>query len=435
MHKIFNPNLKTFWSYNNYATLRKARYRVLYGGRASSKSHEFATMIAILMLKSPIKVLCVRAFQNKINESVKGLIEGKISSLGLSPYFTLTTSNITCINGSKALFYGLSRNTGEIKSLEGIDIAWVEEGQFLTKDMWDILDPTIRKEGSEIWVSFNPMSRNDFIYKYFIGEDKKNAIVKKINYQENPFLSDTMKRVIELYRNDPVTKDDYPHVYLGATNDDLENVCISLRLLSKNIADIYPNGKYIRIGVDIGDGGSDVSAVAIVDKDTKTCIFAKEIRHARGEQIEIIKELRYWFISGYNIEVVYDAIGVGAGFKQLLSNSFGGYKFKITPFVASEKPKQPNKRYGDIRNKDFFKNVKIQAWIALRDLLRDGRAKFFHFDLLDKVYDELSTPLLVEVEDKKIRLETKEELKKRGVKSPNLADSVIMAYYDLVPKW
>ena len=432
---ILNPNLKSFWSDDNYVTLRKARYRVLYGGRASSKSHEFATMLVLLMLKSPIKVLCVRAFQNKIDDSVKKLIEEKIHALKLTPYFAIQSTNISSIYGSKALFYGLSRNTGEIKSLEGIDIAWIEEGQFITKDMWDILDPTIRKEGSEIWVTFNPQSRNDFIYQYFIGEDKSNAIVEKINYDRNPFLSKTMRDVIEAYRIDPITKDDYPHVYLGATNDDLENVCISLKILSQSITDIYPKIEAIRIGIDIGDGGTDCSAISIIDKDTKTCFFSTEVRHGRGEQVAIIKELKKWFKGGYKIEIVYDAIGVGAGFKQLLLDNFKGFHFKITPFIASEKPKQPNKRYGDVKNIDYFKNVKIQAWIALRDLLREGKAKFFQFDILDRVFDELSTPLLVEIEDRKVRLETKEELKKRGVASPNLADSVIMAYYDLLPMW
>ena len=394
-----------------------------------------ATMLILLMLKSPIQALCVRAFQNKIDDSVKKLLEEKIHTLELDKYFHIQTTNITCKNGSKALFYGLSRNTGEIKSLEGTDIAWIEEGQFITKIMWDILDPTIRKSKSEIWVTFNPQSKNDFIYKYFVGEAKSNAIVKKVNYNENPFLSDTMRDVIENYRQDPITKDDYPHVYLGATNDDLENVCISLKLLSDAFIETKPlKISHVRIGVDIGDGGTDCSALSVVDKDTKICLFACEVKHGRGEQIKILEILRGW-ITKFKCEIVYDAIGVGAGFKQLLLDNFRGYKFKVTPFVASEKAKRPNKRYGDVKNKDYFKNAKVQAWVNLRDLLREGKAKFFQFDNLDMVIDELSTPLLVEVEDRKVRLETKEELRKRGVKSPNLADSVIMSYYDFAPLW
>ena len=119
---MLNPMLINFWSRDDLLSLRKARYRVLYGGRASSKSHEMATMITLLMAHSPIQVLCVRAFQNKIDDSVKKLIEEKIETLHLSKYFIVQSTNITCVNGSKALFYGLSRNTGEIKSLEGIDI-------------------------------------------------------------------------------------------------------------------------------------------------------------------------------------------------------------------------------------------------------------------------------------------------------------------------
>src|SRR5690606_37823037 len=131
----------------------------------------------------------------KIKDSVYTLIAAQIDNFK-SPGFNVMATEIKHVNGSDFTFYGIERNTDEIKSFEGADILWIEEAHNLTAEQWKILEPTIRKESSEIWISFNPKFISDFIYQRFIINPPPNTIVRLINYTENQFLSQTMLDVI-----------------------------------------------------------------------------------------------------------------------------------------------------------------------------------------------------------------------------------------------
>jgi phage terminase large subunit len=437
-----NINLREFWfNGSDLSVLRPARFRVLYGGRASSKSHEFATMLIVLMLRSRITVLCTRAFQNRIEDSVKNLLEQKIDFLSVSDQFITTKTNITCVNGSRVLFYGLSRNTAEIKSLEGVDICWIEEAQFITEQMFDILAPTIRKEGSEIWATFNPENRNDFFYKTFVVEKKSNSIVKKINYTENPFLSDTMLGEIKEFKTSSATKGRFGHVYLGECNDS-GNSCIPYSIFANSITSKYKKSKTLIIGVDVGDGGEDPSAVCLYDTDT--IVDCYEIEHKRDD-FEFLADKIMSILTGYkNYVLKYDSVGVGAGFGAIMRMKIKkvGVKCDVVRFVASNSPTHKNSFYRSageatqIKNKDLFMNLKIQQWVLFRDKLLNGELLLYNnIKYLDKLKIELSTPSIVAKEDRKIRLESKDELKKRGVPSHNLADSAIIAVSEINQGW
>ena len=154
-----NPRLRDFWQDDN-GRLIQARHRILYGGRASSKSWEFAGRIAHISQEYQTRVLCVRRYQNKIKDSVYTLIKNQIDNFDLHG-FDVRASEILHKNGSEFAFYGIERNVDEIKSFEGADVLWLEEAHNLTKEQWEILEPTIRKQGSEIWISFNPQLITD----------------------------------------------------------------------------------------------------------------------------------------------------------------------------------------------------------------------------------------------------------------------------------
>jgi phage terminase large subunit len=144
-----NPVLRSFWR-------EPARNRVLYGGRASSKSWDAAGFATFLASNYKIRVLCVRQFQNKIDESVYTLLKHQIERFGLSDQFRILDNKIIGREtASEFLFYGLWRSIDEIKSLEGIDILWIEEGHNLTEEQWKVLEATIRKEDSQVWIIFN----------------------------------------------------------------------------------------------------------------------------------------------------------------------------------------------------------------------------------------------------------------------------------------
>ena len=159
---------------------RPARYKVYYGGRGGAKSRTFARALVLRAYQQPTRVLCTRELQTSIEDSVHRLLTDTIKDLGLDAFFDVTRSAISGLNGSLFLFEGLRFNTKQIKSTEGIDICWVEEADAVSNDSWDLLIPTIRKEGSEIWISFNPDSPDDPTYKRFVASPPPGAIVRKV---------------------------------------------------------------------------------------------------------------------------------------------------------------------------------------------------------------------------------------------------------------
>ena len=162
MSVTMNPYLKDFWK-------TKSRNKILYGGRTSSKSWDTAAHAVRLSSNLTLKFLCIRQFQSSIKESVYSLILSQIERFGLLSEYKITDTSITHnITGSTFLFFGIARNISEIKSTEGVDILWIEEAHNLNKEQWEIINPTIRKENSEIWIVFNPNNRTDFVFQRFI---------------------------------------------------------------------------------------------------------------------------------------------------------------------------------------------------------------------------------------------------------------------------
>ena len=185
------------------------RYKVMYGGRGGAKSWSIARALILRAYSEKLRILCAREYQTSISDSVMSLLVKQISELGLTAWFSVTKTKITSLTtGSEFIFKGLHFSIDEIKSTEGIDICWVEEAQVVSKRSWDVLRPTIRKEGSEIWVSFNPELETDPTYKMFITENLPDSWVQKVSWSDNPYLSTALEaeRRISL-ENDPEAYD------------------------------------------------------------------------------------------------------------------------------------------------------------------------------------------------------------------------------------
>lgn len=170
------------------------RYKVLYGGRGGAKSWGIARALLIQGVQRPIRILCAREVQKSIQDSVYQLLIDQIAELHLSAFYQATLSEIRGANGTKFIFAGLQHNVDSIKSKEGIDIVWCEEAQTITKSSWDKLIPTIRKENSEIWVSFNPELDTDETYKRFVLQPPTNSTVIKVNWQDNPWFPEVLRQ-------------------------------------------------------------------------------------------------------------------------------------------------------------------------------------------------------------------------------------------------
>ena len=258
------------------------------------------------------KFLCVRQFQNKIEESVYTLLKMVINKRGLVGQFTILNNKIIHnFTGSEFVFYGLWRHIDEIKSTEGVDYCWIEEGHALTPSQWEILEPTVRKENSEFWIVFNPNISTDFVYQRFVVNPPPKTITRQRNYTENINLSNTAIDVIEAKKAEDM--EEYTHIYLGEPYDDDESVIIKRSWLTA-ATDAHiklgfePTGQR-RIGFDIADDGGDRCCNVLAHGSV-----ALEMDHWKANEDELMKSAKHTYHNAvqWQAHVTYDATGVGA---------------------------------------------------------------------------------------------------------------------------
>jgi phage terminase large subunit len=196
-----------------------ARYKGAKGGRSSGKSHFFAEMAVEEMVSDPsLRFVCIREVQRSLKFSAKSLIESKIRKMGVSHLFQVLEREIRRVGGTGVMiFEGMQDHTADsLKSLEGFGRAWCEEAQALSKRSLDLLLPTIRAEGSEIWFSWNPDQPTDPVDQLLVANQPANAVVVHVNYTDNPFCPQVSKDEARLLRStDP---DAYDHVWGGGYN-------------------------------------------------------------------------------------------------------------------------------------------------------------------------------------------------------------------------
>jgi len=436
-----NPALKDFW-------LQPARNKVLYGGRASSKSWDAAGFAVYLGDNYKLRFLCARQFQNKIAESVYTLLKIQIERFGLQDRYEIQRDKIiNRYTGTEFLFYGLWRHIDEVKSLEGIDVCWLEEAHNITESQWEILEPTVRKEHSQFWIIFNPRLATDFVWKRFVSSPPPNTVVRKINYTENPFLSQTMLDLIAAAKEED--HDEYEHIYLGVPRNDDESVIIKRSWIeaaidAHKVLGFEASGAR-RLGFDVADSGNDLCAN--VEAHGSVAQWADEWK---GQDDELLKSCMRTYERARQREasIVYDSIGVGASagakFAELNAAHPKLRKIHYSKFNAGGAVFNPDGQYQPgIKNKDMFSNIKSQAWWLVADRFRNTynavrKGETFRDDELisiasdcphlDKLIDELSTPKRDYDANGRVKVESKKDMAKREVASPNLADAFIMCF-------
>ena len=218
-----------------------SRYKVLYGGRGSGKSWGVARALLLTGIQKPLRVLCARELQNSITDSVHALLADQIKTLNLESFYEIQNTVIYGKNGTEFLFAGLKHNVTKIKSFEGVDVCWVEEAQTVSKSSWDVLLPTIRKDSSEIWITFNPELDTDETYKRFVVSPPANAIVQKVNWSDNPWFPQVLRdEKDDLKARD---MDAYLNVWEGNTRQVLDGAVYATELRKaqeeNRIRDIY----------------------------------------------------------------------------------------------------------------------------------------------------------------------------------------------------
>ena len=190
------------------------RYKVAYGGRGSAKSWSYARALLALGFGKKLRIGCFREVQKSIKDSVHRLLSDQIESMGLGNFYEVLDTEIRGANGTNFLFSGLSTQTAEsIKSYEGLDIAWCEEAQAISRKSWDTLIPTIRKPDSEIWISFNPELDTDETYVRFVVSPPPNSHVAECNYSDNPWFPEVLEQ--ERLHCKLTNAEDYAQIWEG----------------------------------------------------------------------------------------------------------------------------------------------------------------------------------------------------------------------------
>ena len=274
-----------------------ARYKVAYGGRGAGKSWAVARLLLHAGTLRTLRILCAREIQRTIADSVHRLIADQIKLLGLEDFYRVTETEIRGQNGTLFLFAGLrQQDIGKIKSLEGVDICWCEEAQTITKRSWDILVPTIRKEGSEIWVTFNPELDTDETYARFVVRPPVDAVVVKINWSDNPWFPAVLdKERVSLKERDPEA---YRNVWEGECRSSVEGA-----IYAKEVAALYESGRVRPVPYDpilpvhtVWDlGWNDQTSIILVQRASEVRIlgYIEDSHRTLAEYVAQLKALPY----------------------------------------------------------------------------------------------------------------------------------------------
>ena len=191
------------------------RYKVVRGGRGSGKSWGFARALLIRCSQTTTRVLCTREVQKSIQQSVYQLLKDQVDALGLSHFFEVLGHEIRGKNGSSIYFSGLSNQTTDgLKSFEGVDICWCEEAHSITDESWKKLIPTIRKDDSEIWVTFNPELDTDETYRRFVTEQPPDCVSIVMNHSDNKKFPEVLEKE-RLHAQATMKAEEYAHIWEG----------------------------------------------------------------------------------------------------------------------------------------------------------------------------------------------------------------------------
>lgn len=248
-----------------------ARYKVVRGGRGSGKSWGFARALLIMAAQRPLRVLCTREIQKSIQQSVHQLLRDQIEALGLQGQYEVLQTEIRGKNGSQFFFSGLSDQTAEsLKSFEGVDVCWCEEAQAISRRSWDILIPTIRKNGSEIWVSFNPQLESDETYRRFVTSPPPDCVSIEMNHSDNrrfPAVLEAERQHAEA----TMKREEYAHIWEGQCKPAVDGAIYFDQMAKANLSHV-PHDPLLKTHAVWDLGFNDSMSIILAQK------VASEIR-------------------------------------------------------------------------------------------------------------------------------------------------------------
>lgn len=386
---------------------RPARYKGAWGGRGSGKSHFFGGFLVLQSLRKQVRAVCLREVQKSIKDSVKQLIEDKIAQYGLLGEFDITDAEIRGPNGSLFVFRGLkSYNAASIKSLEGFNVAWVEEAQNVSQRSLDMLIPTIRADDAELWFSWNPDQPTDAVDKLLRFDPPSGAVVVRANYSDNPWFPEALREDMERDRNTDPAK--YAHVWLGEYQSQADQQFISWDLVKQAQERQFRRGaRPILFGLDVARFGDDRSVLAIRDGDVLVDLM-------KWEKLDT-QQLAAFVAEVANSRkpdaIFVDGVGVGGGVVDRLRL----LNLRVIEVNAGSRAGQDTR----------YVNKRAEMWGRMKEWL-GGRGVLAPSDI--DLAAELTGPFYSFDASNRIQIEKKEDMKKRGLRSPDLADALAMTF-------
>ena len=313
------------------------RYKVAYGGRGGAKSWGIARALLILAAKKPLRILCAREFMTSMKDSVHKLLCDQIESLGLLGFYEITQSTIRGKNGSEFAFVGLKNNVANVKSYEGVSICWVEEAQTVSRLSWNTLIPTIRKEKSEIWISFNPELESDETYQRFVLNPPANSKVVKINWSDNPWFPETLQLEKDALKARDIEA--YNTVWEGLCRQTVDGAVFAREVQMAELEDritkvAYDPTKPVHAVFDLG--WSDATAiwfVQFIGMETRLIRYLEDSQKTISEYLAKLQTYGYVYDT---LWLPHDAenrtlVANGRSIDQIVRAA--GYKTKILPRV------------------------------------------------------------------------------------------------------
>jgi len=273
------------------------RYKIIRGGRGSGKSWGVARALLLQGRAGKLRILCTREVQKSIKDSVHKLLGDQIAAMGLGGFYEILDAEIRGKNGTSFVFAGLAGNTiDSVKSFEGCDRVWIEEGQAVKKRSWDVLIPTIRKPGSEIWVTYNPELESDDTHQRFFTDDDDTTVVE-MNYVDNPWFSEVLDK--ERLRCMQRTPKDYDNIWLGKCKPAVAGAIYYDEVIKiedeKRICNV-PYDPMLKVHVVYDLGWNDAMAISLVQRQSSELRIIEYIEDSHktlDHYSAILKEKRY----------------------------------------------------------------------------------------------------------------------------------------------
>lgn len=421
------------------------RFKCLYGGRGSSKTWTVATLLILDALTRPIRVACGREHKTSIRQSAKMALDIQIRRLGLDGYFNSQAERIVGKNGSEFFFEGVAVNPDNLRGWEDVDHVWIEEAQFLSDHAANVLIPTIRKPGSQLWFTWNPANRHDWVWRRFVLNPQPYDVTEKVNYNNNPWFpyeAEQERRAFQKY-----SPDLYAHIWEGEPDDEgqerkvlpyaLAMECVDAwRKRPELVSDIRDSGMMgIDCGLDVADTGDAFNA--LVKRKGGLLLHAEKWRTKYIG--ETARRADVFAKDNAVTRIYYDVGGVGAGVRSYF-HDFADRPYSVRPenFGGSIHGGETTYSYR-VQNKDFFARRNAQLGWTLRIRATNTRAMmageadidpyrclFINPDIyrLDEFMAQLSQPSWEENPTGKVAIVKRDEEEA----SPDLYDAAVLAF-------